>query len=78
MRTNDSISRRQFLSLAGGIAAGLHVGDVVIGSAAVQHDFDLTPVGYVRGHIEGPDREKPTLFAADAELAEHLRRALRG
>ena len=61
--------------IAGGIAAGLHVGDVVIGSAAVQHDFDLTPVGYVRGHIAGPDREKPTLFAADAELAEHLRRA---
>ena len=61
--------------IAGGIAAGLHVGDVVIGSAAVQHDFDLTPVGYVRGHIVGPDRGKPTLFAADAELAEHLRRA---
>ncbi|MEI3416342.1 MAG: 5'-methylthioadenosine/S-adenosylhomocysteine nucleosidase [Christensenellaceae bacterium] len=45
--------------IAGGIAAGLHVGDVVIGSAAVQHDFDLTPVGYVRGHIVGPDRENP-------------------
>ena len=45
--------------IAGGIAAGLHVGDVVIGSAAVQHDFDLTPVGYVVGISWGRTGENP-------------------
>ncbi|MDR0884473.1 MAG: 5'-methylthioadenosine/adenosylhomocysteine nucleosidase [Oscillospiraceae bacterium] len=31
--------------VAGALAAGLHVGDVVIGTAAVQHDMDVTDIG---------------------------------
>lgn len=55
--------------IAGGIAPGLKIGDICIGEYLIQHDYDLTPFGYVRGHIpkEG-DREKPTRFRADEGL----------
>lgn len=55
--------------IAGGIAPNLKIGDICIGEYLIQHDYDLTPFGYGRGHIpkEG-DREKPTRFRADEGL----------
>ena len=37
--------------VAGGIADGLDVGDIVIGTYLVQHDFDVTPFNYKKGQI---------------------------
>ena len=40
---------------AAGVGNGLHVGDIVIASDAVQHDLDYGPLDYKRGYIEGID-----------------------
>lgn len=61
--------------IAGGIACGLHVGDIVIGDASLQHDFDLTPVGYAKACMHGPDKSKPTIFRADAALVAQFQAA---
>lgn len=62
--------------VAGGLAAGLCVGDLVLATDAVQHDFDLTAFGYVRGYIAGMgDGTEPTRFEADAALCAAFRRA---
>lgn len=42
-----------FTGVAGAIDEDLAVGDVVIGSAAVQHDVDVTALGYAPGHVPG-------------------------
>lgn len=55
-----------------GVAGGLHhslaVGDIVIGTDAVQHDFDMTAFGYVKGYMGGSDGKEPTVFHADPKL----------
>ena len=56
--------------MAGGLDARLAVKDLVVGTAALQHDFDLTAFGHVRGFITGADDTKPTLFTADTALVE--------
>lgn len=62
--------------IAGGIGEGLRVGDVVIGTELVQHDFDVTAFGRVRGSLyaEG-DPTKPTVFRSDERLARAFRAA---
>ena len=37
--------------IAGGIGDGLHVGDLVIASELVQHDFDISRFGHARGYV---------------------------
>lgn len=63
--------------VAGGLDPRLSVGDLVIATDAVQHDFDLTGFGYVRGHLPCAGGEKgiPTRFAADPELSDRFERA---
>ena len=65
-----------------GVAGGLHhslaVGDIVIGVDAVQHDFDLSPFGYVKGYLGGAtggDGSAPTQFHADKELVQRFKAA---
>lgn len=41
--------------VAGGLADGLKVGDVVVGTAAVEHDMDMSPLGFEKGFICGVD-----------------------
>ena len=41
--------------VAGGLADGLKVGDVVSGTAVVEHDMDMSPLGYEVGYICGID-----------------------
>lgn len=55
--------------MAGGLAPELAVKDLVIGTEAVQHDFDITAFGHAPGYIgPGGDDGQPTVFAADPTL----------
>ena len=62
--------------IAGGIGEGLCVADLVIGTELVQHDFDVTAFGRVKGSLfaEG-DPTQPTVFRSDETLAHAFRRA---
>lgn len=42
-----------FTGVAGAVSEDLSVGDVVIGDRAVQHDVDVTALGYALGHVPG-------------------------
>lgn len=55
--------------VAGGLHPSLAVGDIVISTDAVQHDFDLTAFGYVKGYMSNGDGKSPTRYKADPELA---------
>ena len=62
--------------IAGGVGPGLQVGDFVIGTELVQHDFDVSKFGYARGYLcTGEDPARPTAFHSDAELVRRFRRA---
>ena len=52
--------------MAGGLDSRLSVKDLVVGTAALQHDFDLTAFGHVKGFLCGDDDTRPTLFPCDA------------
>ena len=54
--------------MAGGLDSRLEVGDLVVATAALQHDFDLTAFGHAPGYLFGEDDSRPTLFAADPAL----------
>lgn len=55
--------------IAGGLASDLNVGDVVIATDLVQHDFDATALGYAKGYVcNGIQSSKPTIFYSDEEL----------
>ncbi len=54
--------------MAGGLDSRLAVKDLVVGTQAVQHDFDLTAFGHVKGYLYGEDDSRPTAFIADERL----------
>lgn len=59
--------------IAGGIDPGLSVGDIVIGTGLLQHDFDVTAFGHAKGYLcTGNDHNSPTVFYADERLADAL------
>ena len=39
--------------VAGSLDASIDIGDIVVSTDAVQHDFSLTPLGYVPGQLDG-------------------------
>lgn len=53
--------------VAGGLSPKLAIGDVVIGTAAQQHDFDVREFNYPKGVIP---RLSTSLFEADASIVE--------
>jgi len=55
--------------VAGAISNSLHIGDIVIGRSAVQHDYDLTPIGHEKGYIEELDK---ILFVCEPQIVECL------
>jgi len=64
--------------VAGGIGENLSIGDVVIGESLIQHDFNVTALGYTRGNICNrliPD--KPTVFHSDKKLVGLLENLLK-
>lgn len=63
--------------IAGGIAPELEVGDIVIASELVQHDFDVTALGYAKGYLcTGVDKDKPTTFYSDEKLIKAFETAV--
>lgn len=63
--------------VAGGVAKGLQVGDIVIGETLVQHDFDASALGYAKGYMcNGIEPNKPTLFYSDKELTAKFEAAM--
>ena len=60
--------------VAGSLDASIDIGDIVVSTDAVQHDFDLTPLGYAPGQLFGID--SPSL-PADAEIRERAVNAVR-
>lgn len=51
-----------FTGVAGAVDPGLRVGDVVVSVDAVQHDVDVTKLGYAAGQVPG----EPVVWEADA------------
>ncbi|MBL7716292.1 MAG: 5'-methylthioadenosine/adenosylhomocysteine nucleosidase [Bdellovibrionales bacterium] len=68
---NFKVQEVLFTGVAGGVQAGLHPGDVVIGTELFQHDMDASPIF--------PKYEVPLLgisrFKTDAHLAQKLQTA---
>lgn len=58
--------------VAGGLYKNINVGDIVISSDAIQHDFDVTGLGYKKGVI--PEMET-SVFKADPELIDMAKEA---
>lgn len=56
-----------FTGVAGGLDPRIEVGDIVISSDCIQHDFDATAFGYRLGEIPRLDKVE---FEADKELME--------
>ena len=64
--------------VAGSIGPGLKVGDMVLSTDLVQHDFVMEALGCVPGcqRLDGP-KDKPTLFQADKGLLDRFEKAVR-
>lgn len=60
--------------VAGSLTDELSINDFVVSVDAVQHDYDLTPIGYVRGEIPYTGL---FAFPADEELRERAVEAVR-
>ena len=58
--------------VAGGLYKDINVGDIVISSDALQHDFDVTGLGYKKSVIPGMET---SVFTADTELVEMAKEA---
>ena len=53
--------------VAGSLRNEINIGDVVVSTDALQHDMDVTPLGYASGQIPGVDT---LAFKADESLVE--------
>ena len=59
--------------VAGGLGNNVKIGDIVVGTTLVQHDFDVSALGYVRGHMcTGNAPDKPTEYRSDENLVQKL------
>ncbi|ANA81780.1 5'-methylthioadenosine/adenosylhomocysteine nucleosidase [Paenibacillus glucanolyticus] len=61
------VSKILFTGVAGALHPDLNIGDIVISSSCMQHDMDVTPLGFARGMI--PYQEVSD-FPADQSLIE--------
>lgn len=61
---------------AGGIAQGLHIGDIVLAKSMAYHDFDLTIFGYKKGQVPRYEQffhSAPHLIELAAKAANQLK-----
>lgn len=58
--------------VAGGLYKDINVGDIVISSDAIQHDMDVTGLGYKKGVIPGLES---SVFKADPEFVQMAKEA---
>ncbi|RXZ77051.1 5'-methylthioadenosine/adenosylhomocysteine nucleosidase [Paenibacillaceae bacterium] len=56
-----------FTGVAGALDPALDVGDIVISSSSVQHDIDVTPLGFARGVVP---YQEVSEYNADARLIQ--------
>ncbi|NUE66767.1 5'-methylthioadenosine/adenosylhomocysteine nucleosidase [Snodgrassella sp. ESL0253] len=56
---------------AGGLKAGIQIGDVVVGNEVAHHDVDVTVFGYVPGQVP----QLPPRFFADQHLIDAAKQA---
>ncbi|GFN32025.1 5'-methylthioadenosine/adenosylhomocysteine nucleosidase [Paenibacillus xylaniclasticus] len=56
-----------FTGVAGAVDPVLNIGDIVVSSSCVQHDMDVTPLGFERGQIPYQDNWD---FRADSALIQ--------
>lgn len=65
------------IGVAGGIDSCLDVGDIVIGTYLVQHDFDVSSLGYAKGYMcIGKEKDNPTKYYCDKNLIENFQNLL--
>ena len=63
--------------IAGGLSEKLKIGDIVISTDLIQHDFDVSALGYPKGYMcTGVNKEEPTKYVADKELSERVKKVL--
>lgn len=58
--------------VAGALNKELRPMDIVVGKDFIQHDFDLSPIGYAKGCLATGDRSKPTIIEADDSMVKLL------
>lgn len=71
----EGVTQIIFTGVAGGVDPGLEVGDLVVSTDAVQHDFDASALGYALGEVPGEgaawpadERLRALALAAAGEL----------
>lgn len=63
--------------VAGGLYKDLKVGDIVVSTNTVEHDFDVTAFGHPKGYISGMGTEgQVTYFEADKNLLSQIEKSL--
>ncbi len=60
----EGVQQLIFTGVAGGLAPGLAVGDIVVSTDAAQHDVDVRALGYALGEVPG----ETLSWAADSAL----------
>jgi len=65
------------IGVAGGIASVLEIGDIIIGTSLVQHDFDVSVLGYAKGYMcTGIKKDKPTKYFGDKIIIDKFKNSL--
>ena len=63
--------------IGGGLYKDVKIGDIVISTDLIQHDFDVTAFGYPKGYMcTGVNKEEPTKYVADKDLTEKIKKVL--
>lgn len=58
--------------VAGGLKENLNIGDIIIGTGVVQHDFDITAFGHEKGYITDTGR----IFESNNQLVEKAKKCI--